>query len=296
MEIAEVRYFLVLARVLNFTRAAQECKISQPALTRAIQKLEVELGGALFLRHPGNVQLTALGQALVPRFEAIAVSVQAARESAIAETGKSARTLRLGVMCTIGPARVGSLVAQLLEEDAGIEVTLEEATSREIIDLVASDAIDIGIAAWTSYPDTIAVRPLFEERFAIAFHPGHVLAGQKEVPLHDLHGCDYLERLACEFDQFYSVRIGEWPIDLRVRFSSEREDWIQSLLAAGLGASVVPEFMALSAGIVRRRLVDPVVTREVGLLTLRGKPLPMAAQTFIRIAARQRWTGEDDRS
>lgn len=107
METHEVRYFLSLARELNFTRAAEASGVSQPALTRAIQKLEVELGGALFLRRPGQVELTRLGREVLPQLEAIESTMVDVQRRAQSVTRAASNSLRLGAMCTIGP---GSLV------------------------------------------------------------------------------------------------------------------------------------------------------------------------------------------
>src|SRR5260370_34699977 len=80
MELFQVRYFLALARTLNFTRAAGACNVSQPALTRAIQRLEEELGGPLLHRERKLTQLTDLGRAMLPHLEA----AHAAADSAAA--------------------------------------------------------------------------------------------------------------------------------------------------------------------------------------------------------------------
>ena len=75
MEMAHVRYFLALCSERNFTRAARRCGVSQPSLTRAIKVLERELGGPLFRRLPGGLELTELGAELKPHFRAISRSV-----------------------------------------------------------------------------------------------------------------------------------------------------------------------------------------------------------------------------
>ena len=62
MELHEIRYFLALSKTLNFTKAAEMCNVTQPALTRAVQKLEAELGGLLFSRERGNTHQTELGR------------------------------------------------------------------------------------------------------------------------------------------------------------------------------------------------------------------------------------------
>ena len=69
MDLVQIRYFLALAETLNFTRAAERCNVTQPALTRSIQRLEDELGGPLLLRERNLTQLTELGRAMLPLLE-----------------------------------------------------------------------------------------------------------------------------------------------------------------------------------------------------------------------------------
>ena len=79
METNQVRYFLTLCRELNFTRAAELCHVSQPALTKAIKNLEEELGGELFRRERGNTHLTDLGRLVKPHFEQVFAATETAR-------------------------------------------------------------------------------------------------------------------------------------------------------------------------------------------------------------------------
>src|SRR5258708_5908456 len=80
MEVHEIRYFLALAETLNFTRAADRCNVSQPALTRAIQHLEDKLGGPLVHRERGNTHLTELGRIMHPHFQEVAQQMEEARK------------------------------------------------------------------------------------------------------------------------------------------------------------------------------------------------------------------------
>ena len=82
MELHEIRYFLALSKTLNFTKAAEMCNVSQPALTRAIQKMEDELGGLLFSRERSNTHLTELGRMLEPHLTEVLARTQAAKETA----------------------------------------------------------------------------------------------------------------------------------------------------------------------------------------------------------------------
>lgn len=295
MELSEIRYFLAIARELNFTRAATACGVAQPSLTRAIKKLEAEVGGALFVRRPGLVALTRLGKELLPRFEEIGRNLDTVRETAANLAEENTQSLRLGVMCTIAPDRIVDALGRLRARLPDARVSIVEATARKIVDLVVSNDVDVGIAAWPSYPGAIAARRLYDERYVVAMHFDNPLAAGNAVPLAALEGCRYLERLSCEFDAYFEARYGEWPVELDVCFASEREDWIQALISAGEGCAVVPETMALLPGLVTRPLAEPEVTREVSLITLRGRELPKIAQTFVRVAEHLAWSARDSK-
>jgi LysR family hydrogen peroxide-inducible transcriptional activator len=112
VELHEIRYFLARSQTLNFTKAAESCHVSQPALTRAIQKMEDELGGLLFSRERGNTHLTELGRMLKPHLEEVVTRTQAAKETASRFLRLEGAHLSLGVMCTIGPLRFVSFLAR----------------------------------------------------------------------------------------------------------------------------------------------------------------------------------------
>lgn len=287
MELNEIRYFLAVAAELNFTRAAHACGVSQPALTRAIQKLESELGGALFWRRPRSVELTNLGCEVLPFCEALVGNLETVRQRAESFSKAGTQALRLGVMCTISPSRIIELLSAFKHRMPEVTISIVEATAGRVVEQVAADEIDIGIAAWPSYPDTVGAQRLFEESYVVAMHPDHPLAQGETVALESLSGCRYLERLSCEFDHYYQAKHGEWTVELDICFASEREDWIQALVLAEHGVAIVPASMVLHPGVVSRPLVEPVVTREISLITLRGRPLPPTAQSFLRIASRQ---------
>jgi len=81
MEMHQVKYFLAICKELNFTRAAKRCKVAQPSLSAAIQRLEMELGGELFVRTSTGVHLTRLGRAVLPHLEQISAHAERARKA-----------------------------------------------------------------------------------------------------------------------------------------------------------------------------------------------------------------------
>jgi LysR family transcriptional regulator, hydrogen peroxide-inducible genes activator len=102
MEMHQIRYFLAVSDLLNFTRAAEQCNVTQPALTRAIQKLEEELGGLLFRRERHLTHLTDLGRLVRPQLEQVWRHTETAKTTAQSFLKLESAPLGLGVMCTIG--------------------------------------------------------------------------------------------------------------------------------------------------------------------------------------------------
>src|ERR1700755_2448119 len=101
MEMHQVRYFLAVARTQNFTRAADECNVTQPSLTRAIKQLEYELGGDLFLRERPASQLTELGQRMLPFLQQCYNAANEARSVATSFKAGEVGALKLALSRTI---------------------------------------------------------------------------------------------------------------------------------------------------------------------------------------------------
>lgn len=289
MEVHEIKYFLAVVRELNFTRAATACGITQPALTRAIKKLENEFGGPLFLRRPGGIELTRLARELLPKLQSIEFGLSEVKEKAAELVEEQSSSFRLGVMCTVGPAHIVAIVERLQSSVVDLDMTIVDAKAEEIVSKLLSDEIDIAISAWPKYPEAISALPLLDERYAVAMSSRHPLSAVPHVTLEELARHRYLDRLGCEFDHFYSALLGDWTHDLNIAFASEREDWIKGLLQLGVGCAIVPEFMEMPEDVVMRPLIEPEVTRKVSLLSLRGKPLNKPASQFARLARSHQW-------
>src|SRR6516162_3447025 len=200
MELHEIRYFLALSKTLNFTKAAEMCNVSQPALTRAIQKMEDELGGLLFSRERSNTHLTELGRMLEPHLTEVLTRTQAAKETATRFLRLDSAQLRLGVMCTIGPMRFVGFLSRFRADNAGVEITMNEAPAGRICELLQKGEIDVALVA---RPDGFAAplqpQPLYRERFVVAFAAGHPFARKNAVEMSEMDGQPYLTRLNCEF-------------------------------------------------------------------------------------------------
>lgn len=121
MEVYQVRYVLAAARLLNFTKAAAECNVSQPALTKAIKTLEDELGAPLFHRESKRILLSDFGRSLLSHFHHIMDEAAATRTLADNFRLLHKAPVRLGVMSTVGPVRLSRFLAKFHKEFPGVE-------------------------------------------------------------------------------------------------------------------------------------------------------------------------------
>lgn len=289
MEMHQIRYFLAVCQTLNFTRAAEQCSVAQPSLTRAIQKLEEELGGPLFHRERNHTHLTALGRLVQPYLEqAYATTSQAKTEAEnFGRGGKE--PLTIGVMCTIGPRRLVPLMNKLRERLPLVDVRLRERNGRELLNDLVEGSLEIALIGLPTYPDRVRFERLYAERYVVAFPPGHRFESLAAVPVGEMNGEDYLRRVNCEYPEYYSDRIGDWTYQLNVRYESEREDWIQAMVLAGMGCSLIPEYMPLFPGIRTRVVVDPELSRDIGIATVPGRRFSPGVDTLVRIARSHDW-------
>jgi DNA-binding transcriptional LysR family regulator len=290
MEMQQVRYFLALAKTLNFTRAAEQANVSQPALTRAIQQLEHELGGPLFHRERQNTHLSELGRMMLPYLEQIQAQTDAAKQQARSLKKLENVTLRIGAMCTIGPALISELLIKFRagHADVGIEVT--DRSAAELLERLAKGDLDLALFGLPEGPDArFHALPLFRERFVVAVPPDHPLAAKNEVCCSDLHEAHYVNRANCEYFDFARLEMRERGIKWRRVFSSERDDWVQGMIKAGMGFGFFPELAVTDPGLVTRRLVDPEFVRTIMLVTVRGRPHSPAVGAFVQAARTFKW-------
>ena len=168
MEMHQVRYFLAVARTLNFTRAAEECHVAQPSLTRAIHQLEGELGGDLFRRERPAAQLTELGQRMLPLLKQCYDSAQSARTVAASIKTGEVGALRLALSHTIDLQMVMPHIQELTKHFRGLELKLFRGTASDVIEYLKRGDAELGLSATTSDEwDRLDAWPLFEEDFCL---------------------------------------------------------------------------------------------------------------------------------
>ncbi|MGG5822562.1 LysR family transcriptional regulator [Falsiroseomonas sp. HW251] len=295
MELHEIRYALAVGETRNFTRAAERCHVTQPALTRAIQKIEAELGGLLFSRERGNVHPTELGRLLLPHFAEVMERTRTAREAALRFLSLDDAPLRIGVMCTIGPMRFVGFLSCFRAAHPGVELALTEGTPARLTQTLLAGELDVAIlASPDGFDDPLRAEPLYAERFGIACGAMHPFARRNQVAMRELDGEFYLQRVNCEYRDTLREALEASGARIERCCRSERDDWIQTMVAAGMGVCFLPEFAATCPGVLLRRVVDPEVVREVCVVTVRGRRWSPPLASFVEAVRRHPWRAAEE--
>lgn len=294
MDFNQVRYFLALADTLNFTRAAERCYVTQPALTQGIKRLENELGGELIRRDGRYTELTDLGRALRSHFEQINRTRHLVRMTAKAVISGDIAELNIGVMCTIGPRVLAGMLDAFQMNHPMTSIVLHDVAPPAIENLLLTGGLDaVFCARHGSAHSRLRYIELFEEPMVVAFPAGHEFSNYDSVTLMDIVKQRYVERLHCEFREETHEFSREHELDLDVAFKSEREDWIQSLIRDGVGVSMIPKYSLLQPELDHRPIVDPPLTRKVELAIVDDADASPALNRLIEEATFYDWPPMD---
>jgi LysR family hydrogen peroxide-inducible transcriptional activator len=284
MQIHQLRYFCAVARTGSFTRAAQQERLAQPSLSQQVRKLEDELGTRLFDRLGRTVRLTQLGEAFLPRAEAIVRQVGDAKleiqEMAGAELGR----LVIGAIPTIAPYFLPSCLASFAREFPRVQISIIEDVTSGLVNLVHEGAVDLALLALPAPTTHSFCRELFRERLYVALPSNHRLGSRAQVHLAQIENDPFLllKEGHC-FRENTLAACGRARLQPNVVFESGQFSTILAMVAAGTGVSVVPE-MAVEAreGCRFVPLADEGAYRRVGILQLKQRFRSRVHRAFLR--------------
>lgn len=292
MELFQIRYVLAAADTLNFTRAAERCNVSQPALTKAVKGLEEELGAAIFTREGKRVRLSEFGRSILPTLRQM--QHQAERTKAIAQEHRllDKVPVRLGVLGTIGSVRIARYLADFQSSFEGVEVEVTEAPVPALLNRLDEGRLDLAIVNPSEgVPKSFHVHPLYSEKYVAVLPPGDPLADRNTVRLQDLSGRAYVDRLSCEMREMFGAACKDHGVELYARFRSEREDWVQAMVLARIGIAVMPEYSVTVPDLLQRPITNPAISRTIALLSVPGRRFSQATEALVRTARAFSWPG-----
>ena len=290
MDLNQVRYFLNLAESLNFTEAARVSGISQPSLTKAIQRLEDEFGGPVLYRDGKDTRLTALGRDLIVEFMRIQSALENITELAENSVAGRSRKINIGVASTIAPRVFAKFWALVLKELPEVELLLHPLNPGEAEAEVLSGKYDMCLLTNPPEPNfKLTIQPLFQERLRLALASHHPLAGTDEITPEQMMEQPYIDRMHCEFRTQLIKHFMDRNIVMRPRFQSEREDWVQQMVAQGAGVCSLPEHSAIVDGIVLRAVKGLTLSRNISMVAGSGSANPREVRVILGLSKDFNW-------
>jgi DNA-binding transcriptional LysR family regulator len=280
-----------VADTLNFTRASERSFVSQPALTKAIQRLEETIGGRLFDRTKNSVQLTELGQAMLPNFHQVYDCANHAREQARRLTRDQQEVVHVGVMCTIDFHQVLPGFIESQQGRSEIALSFREGNLEALTDALDQGEVDVGIMCSPyEIPKRFAATPLFCEDYVVAIGDDHRFHGRDWIGIGELDRERYCERVMCEFSAYIERLLRTRGVGLEVVQKSSREDWIQALVRANFGIAFMPLSIANAARLEYVRTADVPIVREVNVLVQAERPASAAQRAVIDSLVAHDWS------
>ncbi|MBV2358475.1 LysR family transcriptional regulator [Thalassococcus sp. CAU 1522] len=272
----QLRYFEALARHRHFGHAAAACAISQPALSMQIKELEDTIGATLFDRGARDVRLTGFGQGFATRVRDILARVDDLEDLARAAAERLVGRLRIGVIPTVAPYLLPSIIGALARSHAGLDVHVRETITPRLIDELSDGRLDTAIVALPVSEPGLAEVALFDEAFVLvraradADKPvpdGEALARMRLLLLEEGH---------CFRDQALSFCNMPTAVPREGLDGSSLSTLVQ-MVGAGMGVTLIPE-MALgvetrSAPVAVARFREPQPRRTIGMVWRQSSPL-----------------------
>jgi LysR family hydrogen peroxide-inducible transcriptional activator len=266
----QLRYFVAVARHRHFGRAAQECAVSQPALSVQIRELEAALGAPVLARERSGVTLTDLGREVERRARVILAETRDLVDVARHGADVLAGPLRLGVIPSIAPYVLPDFLPRLHADYPGLDLVLREAQTRHLVDALDEGSLDVALLSLPVEAPRLDSLRLFEECFLLLSPAARPVGSEPRQPM-DIPGDDLLllEDGHCMRDQ--TLTYCRTPdTALRRRYGATSLATIVQMVANGHGCTLLPEMSVAvelrgSPNVRVTRFADPEPRRTVGL-------------------------------
>jgi DNA-binding transcriptional LysR family regulator len=292
MEMQQVRYFLALASTLNFTRAAEQCNVSQPALTRAIKGLEDEFGGDLIRREGRLSHLTELGQRMLPLLRQCYEGAASAKALARSVASGDVAALAIGVSRSVNVELVMPALSELYAAFPTLQLKIRRGAAREIVEMLKAGDVELAVAGplegdW----DRLDSWSLFTEDFELVVGSDHALAMRNDLGFdaEALRDERFLIQVGAEMveQQLARLRASGVPVANAHEVESDRD--MTALLEANLGIALAPATAPRSARLRRLRLPVLDLQRTVCVYAVAGRRRTIETTSLLNLLRATDW-------
>lgn len=294
VQIRDLEWFTTLAGVGHVTDAAAVLGVSQPTLSRALARMEADLGTRLVERGPHGVTTTPDGELVLAAARDVTDRWQRLRSELDGRRDPDGGVVRLAFLDSMATSLVPRLLRSFHAAAPGVRVVLRQEPNHDILDDLRSGAAELAVTS--PRPDgPFAWLPLQEERLVVAVPPRHPWRTRRRVRVAELADQDLVTTPeGFGFRAIVDGLLAEAGIVGRVAFESADLATIEGLVAAGLGVAFVPEQFAGASGTVGIPVTSSRARRTIGLVWRADRPLAPPAERFHRFV--QEWSARPDAS
>lgn len=285
MEISTLRSFLRIAEYRSFTRAAQECGLSQPAISQQIARLEDELGGPVFDRGGRSVTLTEVGERLRPRAEQI-VALAEDTLRAVRDDGQTGRIV-VAAIPTVAPYLLPEVLVRFVERYPKGQVEVYEEVTEALVRRCVQGELDVGVLALPVPLRGLVVERLFEEELLVVLPAGHPLASRSLLSIDELRGETFVllneaHCLSGSIESFCQQNAHQPIVSGRVNQLAT----VLEMVALGRGISLIPRTASrrdTGDRRVYRRLEPPAPRRTLAACWSPRRYRPKLVERFVEV-------------
>lgn len=293
MEMQQVRYFIAVAKTLNFTRAAEECNVTQPALTRAIKLLEFELGGDLIRREGRHSHLTDLGNRMLPMLRRCHEAAVSAKQLAIAVSKGDISVLSIAVSGAFETALIMEPLREMYAAFPGIQLKIKRGKAAEIAEMLKSGEVDLALGGplgenWDRLEDW----PMFTESFDLVVASDHAWAQRNDIELDVelIQSERFLMHGGADMTDYEFEQLGAAGIDLHNAHEVHSCRDLETLVTAGFGIGIVPRNSIQSERLRHVNLAGLDLNRSTAIYTVAGRPRSREAAALLNLLRGKDWT------
>ncbi len=248
MTLTELKYIVAVAREKHFGHAAEACFVAQPTLSVAIKKLEDELGVVIFERGGTEISMTPLGSQIVAQAERVLEQTASIKEIAKQNKDPLAGPFRLGIIYTVAPYLLPSLVRNMIERVPQMPLILQENFTVRLLEMLRQGELDAAIMALPFSDHGLMVQPLYDEPFVVALPKHHPWADRTSIASAELktETMLLLGNGHCFRDQVLEVcpemaRFSSGGDGISRTFEGSSLETIRHMVASGIGITVLPQ-------------------------------------------------------
>ena len=279
MNIRALQYFVKLAELRHFSKAAEACFVSQPTLSTQIRKLEEELGISLVERAPRKIMLTPIGEDIAHRARHVLRDIEhikdAARRSKDPETG----TIKLGIFPTLAPYLLPHIIPEIRRRYPELRLQLAEEKTEDILNMLDQGHLDAGLLALPVDEHGMEIEVLFTEPFVTAMPADHPLCDKQSIELKDLAGEELLLLEEGHCLRQHALDVCELAgAHERVDFHATSMETLRQMVAANAGMTLMPVLAVKppipeTMNIALRPFAQPAPSRTIALVWRSSSPM-----------------------